>query len=127
MVAMMIGLFGMIGMESLASQNPEMMMDAILSPGFIIAMLLGFLLIVPLMMAYLFAPVLVALDNMKALEAMKLSFSGCLKNLLPLTVYGLLAFLLMIIGSIPFALGLLVVLPLLTASIYAAYRDIYYS
>ncbi|MEN8166013.1 MAG: BPSS1780 family membrane protein [Pseudomonadota bacterium] len=126
-IGMMIGLFGMLDMEAMQSQNPEMVMGAVMSPGFIIAMLVGFLLLIPLMMAYFFAPALVALDDMKALEAMKLSFSGCLKNLLPLTVYGLLATLLMILGSIPLGLGLLIVLPLLTASMYAAYRDIYYS
>ena len=126
-IGMMIGLFGLLDMEAMQSQNPEMVMGAMMSPGIIIAILLGSLLFIPLMMAYFFAPALVALDDMKALEAMKLSFSGCLKNMLPLTVYGLLAMLLVILGSIPLGLGLLIVLPLLTASMYAAYRDIYYS
>ena len=57
---------------------------------------------------------------------MKLSFIGCLKNLLPLTVYGLVAMLLIMIGSLTFGLGLLIVLPVITASIYSAYRDIYF-
>ena len=126
-IVMMVSLFGMIGMQAMASENPEMMMGVMLSPGFLIALLLGFLVMIPLMMTYMFAPALVALDDVKALSAMKMSFMGCLKNLLPLTVYSLLALVLIIVGSLPFGLGLLIVLPLLTSSLYSAYRDIYFS
>ncbi len=96
------------------------------APGIAVAVLFGTLLMIPVMMAYIFAPALVVLNDMKAIEAMKLSFIGCMKNLLSLTVFSLLAFLLMFIGSIPFGLGLLLVMPILTASLYAAYQDIYY-
>jgi len=125
-IVMVAGLFGMIGMQSMASEDPQLMMNAIFSPGFLIAILLGLLVTIPLMMSYVFAPALVALDDMKALTAMKLSFMGCWKNLLPFTVYGLLAMVLVFIGSLPMGLGLLVVLPLLTAALYSSYRDIYY-
>jgi uncharacterized membrane protein len=125
-IFMMAGLFGMIGMQSMASENPDMMMAMLLSPGFLIALLLGVLIMIPVMMAYMFAPALVALDDIKALSAMKLSFIGCLKNLLPLTVYGLLAIMLIFVGTLPLGLGLLIVFPLLTASLYSAYRDIYF-
>jgi uncharacterized membrane protein len=79
------------------------------------------------MMAYLFAPTLVALNDMTAWEAMKASFMGCLKNMLPLFLYSLAATGLMIVGFIPVGLGLFVVSPILIAALYAAYRDIYYS
>lgn len=125
-IVMMGSFFGLVGMQSMAYQDPEMMMSMMTSPGFIIALLLAPLLFIPVMMAYLFAPALVALNDLKAWEAMKLSFSGCWKNLLPLTVWGLIAMLLAIIGSIPFGLGLLIVMPMLNASLYAAYQDIYY-
>jgi uncharacterized membrane protein len=118
--------FGLVGLQAMETENPEVMMSLFTSPGFLVAILLSSLLFIPVMMAYLFAPALVALDDLKAFEAMKLSFTGCWKNMLPLTVYGLLAVVIMIIGSIPFGLGLLVVLPILTASIFAAYQDIYY-
>jgi uncharacterized membrane protein len=125
-IVMTVGFFGLIGMQSMAAENPDMMMSMLLSPGFLIALLLGFLIVIPLMMTYMFAPALVALDDMKALSAMKLSFVGCLKNLMPFTVYGLLAMLLLFVGMLPFGLGLLIVFPLLTASLYSAYRDIYF-
>jgi uncharacterized membrane protein len=123
---MMAGVFGMIGMQSMSAENPDMMLAMLLSPGFLITLLLGFLIMIPLMMAYMYAPALVALDDMKALPAMQLSFMGCLKNLLPLTVYAVLATLLLFIGTMLFGLGLLIVLPLLSASMYSAYRDIYF-
>ena len=125
-IVLMIGFVGLIGMQSMSAENPDMMLAMLLSPGFLIAVLLGFLIMIPLMMAYMFAPALVALDDMKALSAMKLSFVGSLKNLMPFTVYGLLAMLLLFVGTLPFGLGLLIVFPLLTASLYSAYRDIYF-
>lgn len=92
-------------------------------------MMVGILImvtLVPLLMAYWFAPALVLFDGMPALEAMKLSFTACLKNVLPFTLYGAVSLILFVLGSIPFALGLLAVIPVLFAtSIYAAYRDIF--
>ncbi len=126
-MVLMGSFFGLIGLQSMEMQDPEMMMSMIASPGFIAVILLSTLLFIPVMMAYIFAPALIALNDMKAFEAMKLSFSGCWKNMLPFTVYGLLAIIMLIIGSIPVGLGLLIVLPILTASIYVAYQDIYYS
>ncbi|MES9846088.1 MAG: BPSS1780 family membrane protein, partial [Candidatus Sedimenticola sp. 6PFRAG5] len=80
----------------------------------------------PLLMAYWFAPALVALDGVSAVTAMKLSFLGCLKNILPFLVYGLATTVLGLLAAIPFFLGLLVFVPVITASIYTGYRDIYF-
>jgi uncharacterized membrane protein len=57
---------------------------------------------------------------------MKLSFAGCLKNVLPFLVYGIAGLVLLFLGAIPLGLGILVVWPTLTAAIYVAYRDIYF-
>ncbi|MCU7844399.1 MAG: hypothetical protein KZQ93_11230 [Candidatus Thiodiazotropha sp. (ex Monitilora ramsayi)] len=125
--AIMIFFLGSVGLGAMAAQDPEAMAAVFMAPGFIISILVAFLLFIPVIMAYLFAPALVILDDVNALTAMKMSFMGSLKNLLPLTIYGLVAMVLMFIGSLPFALGLLVVMPVLTAAIYSGYRDIYYS
>jgi hypothetical protein len=126
-----IAIFGLLfsSIGDLASQqaDPEAMAMIFFSPSFIIGLLVASLLFIPVMMAYLFAPALVALENMSAWEAMKASFMGCLKNILPLFLYSLAAFGLMIVAVIPVGLGLLIVSPILIAAIYAAYRDIYYS
>ncbi|MEH6578174.1 MAG: BPSS1780 family membrane protein [Amphritea sp.] len=107
--------------DAQSMMGPEVMSAAILPA------LIGILLIFPVMMAYWFAPALVVLNGMSAIAAMKMSFMGCLKNVMPFLVYGLLLMLLMVIGTLPVGLGLLIVLPMMVASIYTSYRDIFYS
>jgi uncharacterized membrane protein len=99
---------------------------SLLGPRLLLPILVALLLAIPLGMALFLAPPLVALDGLTAVAAMKLSFSGCLRNILPLLLYGLIAAALLFVGTIPLMLGLLVVLPVLMASLYAAYRDIYF-
>ncbi|RRS31549.1 MAG: hypothetical protein OI74_14235 [Gammaproteobacteria bacterium (ex Lamellibrachia satsuma)] len=113
--------------DSEMMQNPEAMAAMMLSPTMLLLFLLVMALAIPLMMAYWFAPALVVLDGLKAMDAMKLSIRGCLKNVLPFLVYGIVGMVLFILGAIPFGLGLLVVLPMMVASIYVGYRDIYFS
>lgn len=93
--------------------------------GMLIALLVALVLLIPLLMAYWFAPALVVLRNMTAMEAMKHSFYGCLRNIWPFLVYGLIAFVLMMIAMIPFGLGMLILVPVLNASIYVGYKDIF--
>lgn len=111
----------LFGNMSGAGMGPEVM-SALMLP-----ILLGMAAIIPLVMAYWFAPALVALNDISAIAAMKLSFMGCLRNLLPFLLYGLILTLLFAIGTIPFGLGLLIVIPMMLASMYTAYRDIFYS
>lgn len=91
----------------------------------LIILLSAFALYIPLLMAYWFAPVLIVLHGMSPVEAMKTSFRGCLYNILPFLVYGIVAMVLFFIAMIPLMLGLLVLFPMLFASVYIAYRDIY--
>jgi len=67
----------------------------------------------------------VVLQNLDAVEAMKRSFSGCLRNVLPFLLFGLLLLPLSLLGLITLGLGLLVVVPIIYAATYAAYRDIF--
>ncbi|MBK1648242.1 hypothetical protein CKO36_06405 [Rhabdochromatium marinum] len=106
--------------------NPDLMLQS-LGPNMLLMLLLALALVVPLMMAYWFAPALVMLNNLDAIAAMKLSFMGCLKNMWPLLIYGLISALLMLLALIPFGLGLLILSPVLIASMYAAYQDIFIS
>lgn len=88
-------------------------------------MLFALLLLMPLLMAYWFAPVLVGLSDIKAVEAMKLSFKASLHNILPMLVYSLIIVGLMVVAIIPFGLGLLVVIPTMMTSLYTSYKDIF--
>lgn len=92
----------------------------------LLPMLVIMALFIPLVMAYWFAPVLVALEGMSAVTAMKSSFMGCAKNMLPFLLYGIAALILMVLASIPLFLGLLVLIPVLMAVMYTSYKDIYY-
>jgi len=98
---------------------------ALLAGGTLIAVLVGLALLVPLMMAFYFAPLLVVFRNVAPLDAMKASFSACLKNIVPFLVYGLVIFVPLLVAMIPLGLGLLVMGPVLLGSTYAAYMDVF--
>lgn len=110
-------------MLSMAGHAPAV--EEAAGPGMLLAALVALALLMPLIMAYWFAPVLVIFHGLKALDAMKLSFSACLKNIWPFTIYGLISMVLMVVAAIPLGLGLLVMIPTMTASLYVSYRDIF--
>ena len=93
--------------------------------GIFFALLLSLALSVPLVMAIWFAPALVVFNHMTPRDALKASFTACLKNTLPFLVYGLLVLVLMLFAALPVFLGFLVLLPVIAGSLYASYRDIF--
>lgn len=76
-------------------------------------------------MALWFAPALVTLRGLAPVDAVKQSFRGCLKNIIPFLIYGIVMLVLSILAAIPLGLGFLILGPVLIASVYVAYRDIY--
>jgi len=105
--------------------TPEEVMAA--GAGLLLAALIFFALLIPLLMAVWFAPPLVVFHDVGAVAAMKASFAGCLHNMLPFLLYGIVWFIASILASIPFMLGWLVLAPVTAASIYTAYKDIYFN
>jgi len=95
--------------------------------GLVLAVLVALALMIPVAMAVWFAPALVALNDRGTVEAMKESFSGCLKNVVPFLLYGIVLMIAGFVASLPLLLGWLVLGPVLAASIYASYRDIYFT
>lgn len=93
--------------------------------GLVLAILIAFALSIPLVMAVWFAAPLVLFHDLGAVEAMKQSFTGCLRNIVPFLVYGIVGFVLAILATLPLGLGWLVLGPVLAASVYTGYRDIY--
>ena len=91
----------------------------------LLAVLIAMALSIPLMMAIWFAPALAMFHELGAVEAMKASFSGCLRNVVPFLVYGIVGFVLAILATISLMLGWLVLGSVFAASVYTGYRDIY--
>lgn len=87
--------------------------------------LLGLALGIPLAMAIWFAPALVMLNELTAIPAMKLSFQGCWRNMLPFLLYGIIGFVLAIVATIPLALGWLALAPTMICASYVSYREIF--
>jgi uncharacterized membrane protein len=98
---------------------------AAMGGSFFIAWLLAMALSVLLYMALWFAPALVVLRGTAPVDAIKQSFFGCLKNVVPFLIYGIIMMVLSIVATIPLGLGWLVLGPVAIASVYVAYRDIY--
>lgn len=148
LIAMATGVVTAGSMEALNSSNPDVVAAA-LGPGLGLFLLVVMLTMVPLLMLYWFAPVLVALEGMTAIEAMRMSFRGCWKNIVPFTVYGLALFFILlgaslILGLLGALLGavsetlmvilMLLLIPLMLVfavlvvlSIYSAYRDVFHT
>lgn len=115
-------LFAMFGGG--AAQNPAAAGGAVLT--LVLAMLIGLALFVPVAMLIWFAPALVVLNQVAPVEALKQSWSGCVRNLVPFLIYGIVLFVLAIVASLPILLGWLALGPVTITSIYTSYRDIYY-
>lgn len=86
---------------------------------------LGSLLFLPLLLLFWFAPALVVFHRLRPLAALYASLQACLKNGLPLLVYGMILLTLTFIAVLPAGLGMLILVPVLAGSVYAAYRDIF--
>ena len=125
--ALIAGIFtigGAAGIALLGKGNP----NALLGAGFAAVMLfilVLFALLLPISMATWFAPALIVLHDVPVLQAMLLSFKGALRNIIPFLLYGIVLLVLTAIAMIPLGLGLLVLGPVIFASIYAAYKDIF--
>lgn len=110
-----------------------------LSPIFLNS-LVTLLLMIPLFMAYWFAPALIVLKKMTAINSMKLSFIVCRLNLMPFVIYALVgvtylalfflilsiaAFLIPPLAGLALIVGILVIVAVSISSIYTAYVDIF--
>ena len=100
-----------------------------------LAFAIGAAVYLPLLMLIWFAPLLVVFNGLAPVIAMKLSFVACVRNTLPFLVYGAAIVLLWLVLSLPAVLGaiggLLVIallvasIPVLICSIYTSYKDIF--
>lgn len=114
-----------VGFATFFGGSPDQMVAA--GMALLLAWLVMLALSIPVVMAMWFAPALIVLHDLPTLEAMKQSFKGCARNLLPFLVYGIVLFVFAVVASLPILLGWLALGPVMIASIYTSYRDIYLS
>ena len=123
-VMLVVGLSMGVGMSAMMGQGDPQQVAA-MGLTMVLSMLIVFALLLPVIMAIWFAAPLVVFHDYGAWEAMKGSFSGCLKNILPFLWYSVVLMLLGVLASLPLMLGWLALGPVLAASLYTAYRDVY--
>lgn len=91
-----------------------------------ILIVVGTVVTVPLAMALWLASPLIVFQQLAAYEALKAGFLVAVRNFLPLLAYGLLVLVAALLASLPFFLGWLVLIPVMHASLYAFYRDVFF-
>ncbi len=129
-VMMMVGgeAFTQLMEQIQATDNPQLLMEALGSAGsgVALAIILGFGLVLILLVAWQYAPMLVFFSGLPPFVAMHASFLGTLRNIAPYTVYSLLMQVLaLLLGILPFGLGMILLLPLGLTSLYVSYRNIF--
>ena len=122
-IMLLVGLSMGVGMSAMMGQAGPQDVSAGLTVA--LAMLVVFALLLPVIMAIWLAAPLVVFHDHGAWDAMKGSFSGCLRNILPFLWYSVVLALLAVLASLPLMLGWLALGPVLAASLYTSYRDIY--
>ncbi len=127
--AVMLGMSGFFAAMMTGDNEALGAQMAGMGAGFALKFLLVVLIVlavsIPIMMAFWFAPALVIFHEVSPVDALVMSFKGCLKNIVPFLLYGIILFALAIIAVIPLGLGMLVLVPVIYASCYTAYRDIF--
>jgi uncharacterized membrane protein len=122
-IVLAVALVTGVSLALTAGQVASMPPAALLSVA--LAILIIAALQLPVMMAVWFAPALVALQGKEAIPAMRESFVGCLRNVVPFLVYGLVLLGLSLPASLLAGLGWLVLLPVMAASVYTSWKDIF--
>lgn len=77
------------------------------------------------LMAFCTAPALVILKDVDALQAIRLSLLGSLKNPIPMLAFIALAGALLFVASLPLGAGLIVAMPVAACGLFKAYRQIF--
>lgn len=118
-----VGLIGMLGAAMAGGGGNTMGSMAI--GGTVLLGLLLVVLVGPLSFATMWAPALVALHDMPALQALKMSLSAGLRNWVALFVLMLWGLVLLIPVVLTLGLAGLVVGPVAVIALWAGYRDIF--
>ncbi len=123
-VVMLIGGTVMVDMLLYGKRVDESELMGVMS-SIMTASLIAISLSIPLIMSAWFSPLLVIFHNIPPVPAMKKSFFACLRNFIPFQLYGVVIIIFAVITIIPYGLGLFLLTPVIFASIYVSYKDIF--
>jgi len=128
-VALVVGMiFGMsIFAAAISGGGADPAAWAGMGMTFVLALLVGLALTIPIYMAIWLSYPLVLFNDFTVGKALGTSFRACLKNIVPFLVYGIVMFVLSIAASIPVFLGWLVLGPMTLIAVYTSYRDIFHA
>lgn len=90
-----------------------------------LGVLFSMLLIIPIMMAFYYAPALITFHDLEIVDSLKRSFKGCLRNIVPFLLFGIVIFALSMLMLLTLGLGYLVLIPVLMITLYVSYKDIF--
>jgi hypothetical protein len=121
-VAIFPFLFGAIALVETTVGPNDPAAAFVIVPVFVLLIALA---VVPLTMATVFAPMLVVFHGMPAMDAMKLSLRGSLRNVGAVLVAMVMYVLITLVAILPCLLGLMLAIPVAIAANYFAYRDIF--
>ncbi len=127
-IGMIVAFGGAVSAGVMSADIPDF--SAFMGSGSVLIFLMSFLVtmlfFIPILMAVYIAPALIVLHDIKPIEAMKMSFKGCLKNMMPFLLFGLIVmFIFPVVTVFTLGLGLLVLAPMMSISNYAVYRDVW--
>lgn len=124
-------LFGIIFAGAFGVTNMQALQDGSMTPEDVLAgfnmglVVIGVIMMIFVLLLFWFATQLVALNDVPVVQSLGMSLKACLHNPLPLLVYLFAMVGLLFIGMIPLLLGWLLVVPLLFASMYISYGEIF--
>ena len=124
LVAGVLGMGAMWGMFAGGMPNSPAGVMAAMGTG-LLGLLVALLLFSAVSFALWFAPALVVFHNVPPIDAIKLSASAVLKNVVPFLVYGVIYIVAAIVASIPFGLGWILLVPLGLLTMYVSYREVF--
>jgi uncharacterized membrane protein len=126
-IAVVAGLLGAGAIVGVASGGADRSIGAALAALSAGLLALSVMLLIGMVatMALWFAPALVVFRGTQPLDALRISFSTSMKNIVPFLLWGLIYIVASIIASIPFGLGWVVLVPVTMLSAYVSYRDVF--
>jgi hypothetical protein len=126
-IAVVAGLLGAGAMIGVAAGGADRSIGAALAAISAGLLAFGVMLLIGLIasMALWFAPALVVFRGTKPFDALRISFSTSLKNIVPFLLWALIYIVASIVASIPFGLGWIVLVPVSMLTVYTSYRDVF--